>query len=167
MIGSVSALAPGLAGKTVGLVGMGDTARSLAVMLRMFGCRLLVHSPTSSKLNWTADDPKASSPSDIVKHERVGLEQLLRESDVVSLHCPLRPETHNLIGESELGMMKPSAILVNTARGGVVDERALERALKAGELSGAGIDVWETEPARGEHLGGLGKMMNVICLPHV
>jgi D-3-phosphoglycerate dehydrogenase len=165
---SIHSLAPGLTGKTVGIVGMGNTARHFALLLRPFRCRLLVYSPTSSSHRWTDSDPDLSKSGDApIAHERVDLERILREADVISLHCPLLPETKNLISEKELGMMKPNTVLINTARGGVVDERALERALQAGKLAGAGIDVWEIEPARGDNLGELGKMNNVICLPHL
>jgi lactate dehydrogenase-like 2-hydroxyacid dehydrogenase len=161
---SIHSLAPGLTGKTVGIVGMGNTARHFALLLRPFGCKLLVHSPTSSADRWTAEDRDTTNSGDApIEHERVDMGTILRDADVISLHCPLTPRTKNLIGEKELGMMKPTAVLINTARGGVVDERALEQALKAGKLAGAGIDVWEIEPARGENLGGLGKMSNVIC----
>lgn len=170
VISSVHALAPGLAGKTVGLIGMGNTARQLAYMLRPFGCRILVFSPTSSRSKWTVDDPITThgpGSGKAIEHERVELETILRQSDVISLHCPYTPETVDLIGEKELGMMKSSAILINTARGGIVDERALEKALGARKLAGAGLDVFEVEPARAENLGLLGGMNNVICLPHV
>ncbi len=92
------------------------------------------------------------------------VEDLLERSDVVSLHCPGGPETFHLIDAARLGRMRPSAILVNTARGPVVDEAALAAALKAGRLAGAGLDVYEAEPRVHPDLIGL---QNVVLLPHL
>ena len=94
----------------------------------------------------------------------VDLGELLTASDVVSLHCPLTPATHHLVGAAELRAMKPTAHLVNTARGPVVDEAALVAALEAGEIAGAGLDVFEDEPR--VHPGLLGRD-DVVLLPHV
>lgn len=94
----------------------------------------------------------------------VGLDELLQTSDYVSVHAPLSPDTRHLIGERALGLMKPTAYLVNTARGGLVDADALAKALRAGQIAGAAIDVLETEPiARGSQLLGL---ENCILTPH-
>ncbi|WWD21382.1 hypothetical protein CI109_105867 [Kwoniella shandongensis] len=162
---SIRALSPGLFGKTVALVGMGDTSYELAKLLLSFNCTILAYSPTSSKERWTSEDTKYPVT---IPHTRFdSLEEMLGKCDVLSLHCPLTSETRGLIGEKEIGWMKSDAILVNTARGGIVDERALEKKLKAGELGGAGLDVWDVEPPFGESLGELGKMLNVICLPHL
>jgi len=92
------------------------------------------------------------------------LERLLAEADVLSLHCPLTPETHHLIGAGELESMKPSAVLVNAARGPVVDERALAGALASGQVAAAGLDVYEHEP-RVEP--GLLELDNVVLAPHL
>jgi glyoxylate reductase len=92
------------------------------------------------------------------------LDDLLRESDFVTLHTPLTRETHHLIGERELGLMKPTAILINTSRGPVVDEKALVSALKKGKIAGAGLDVFEKEPRL---YPGLAKLENVVLLPHI
>jgi len=94
-----------------------------------------------------------------------GLEEVLAQADFVSLHCPLTPETHHLIGEAELRSMRPSAILVNTSRGPVVDEPALIRALQEGWIAAAGLDVFEQEPADPDN--PLFKMENVVVTPHV
>ena len=98
---------------------------------------------------------------------RVPFEQMLIESDVVTLHCPLTPETRNLIAEPELNMMKPTAILLNLARGGVVDEAALALALSAGRIAGAGVDALSNEPPRNGNplLDMVGH--NCIVTPHV
>ncbi|WVQ63791.1 uncharacterized protein L199_001945 [Kwoniella botswanensis] len=163
---SITALAPGLFGKTVGLVGMGDTSYELAKLLLAFNCPILVYSPSSPSSRWTnTNDPKYPTT---IPHERVdNLEELLKRSDVVSLHCPLNDSTRGLIGKNELGIMKDDAVIVNTARGGIIDERALEEALESGKLGGAGIDVWEIEPAHGETMGKLGKLRNTVVLPHL
>ena len=92
------------------------------------------------------------------------MEELLRAADFVSLHVPLSPETRHMIGERELKMMKPSAILVNTSRGPVVDEKALARALKEGTIRAAGLDVYEHEPEVEPELKGLD---NVALAPHL
>jgi glyoxylate reductase len=94
----------------------------------------------------------------------VELETLLRQSDIVSLHVPLTPETRHLIGRAELAMMKPGAVLVNTSRGAVVDEAALVDVLKSGRLFGAGLDVFEREP---EVHPDLPNLKNVVLLPHL
>ena len=92
------------------------------------------------------------------------LDELLAESDFVSLHCPLTPETHHLIGAAELSKMKPTAVLINTARGPVVDEQALLTALRNKQIFGAGLDVYEREPML---TPGLADLPNVILTPHI
>ena len=92
------------------------------------------------------------------------LGDLLRESDFVTLHCPLTEETHHIIGRAELDLMKPTAILINTSRGPVVDEEALVSALIKGKIAGAGLDVYEREPRLSQ---GLAKLENVVLVPHI
>ncbi|WVW79481.1 hypothetical protein I302_101450 [Kwoniella bestiolae CBS 10118] len=166
VVPSITALAPGLFGKTVGLVGMGDTSYELAKLLLAFNCPILVHSPTSPSDRWThTQDPKYPVA---IPHQRVNsLDELLQNSDVVSLHCPLNDTTRGLIGKRELEMMKDDGVIINTARGGIIDERALEVALENGKLGGAGIDVWEIEPAHGDTMGRLGRLRNTVVLPHL
>jgi len=92
------------------------------------------------------------------------LDELLKESDFVTLHSPLTKETHHLIGKRELDLMKPTAVLINTCRGPVVDEKALVLALKKGKIAGVGLDVYEKEPRLSP---GLAKLENVVLLPHI
>lgn len=136
-----------LHGATVGLVGYGAIGRAVARRLRGFGVELLVSDPALPA------GPGA-----------VALPELLRRSDVVSLHLPLTAATRGVIGEAELELMPSHAILVNTARGGLVDERALARRLAAGRLRAAALDVFADEPDVSPALAELG---NVVLSPHV
>lgn len=138
-------------GATLGLVGYGQIARAVARRAAGFGMSVQHYARTQ--------------PSDA--HSRaVGLEELLRTSDIVSLHVPLTPETTGLIGARELALMKPTATLVNTARGAVVDESALLAALRTGALHSAGLDVMNGEP-RCEPADPLFAEPNLVVLPHV
>jgi phosphoglycerate dehydrogenase-like enzyme len=137
-------------GRTVGLVGYGAVARLLAPMLVAMGARVICT---------TRSDPGAGAP------ERRSLPQLLRESDIVSLHVPLTPQTAGMINRDALASMKRGAVLVNTARGGLVNEGDLKEALESGHLRGAGLDVFAIEPTPADNpLLGLA---NVIVTPHV
>jgi D-3-phosphoglycerate dehydrogenase len=138
-----------LHGKTLGLVGLGRIGRITAGLARAFGMRVLAY------------DPFVSS-SDVA--QVVPLEEVLRESDFVSLHPVLTPETAHLMNAARLALMKPTAFLINTSRGGVIDESALIEALQQGRLAGAGLDVFETEPPRVDN--PLLQMDNVIGTPH-
>lgn len=164
-IPSIRALSPGLSGKTVGLVGMGNIAYLAARLFLAFGCRILVYSPSSPAERWTEQDPTFEP----IPFSRTStLDELLAQSDVVSLHCPLTPSTKNMIGAPQLARMKDGAVLINTSRGGMVDEDALANALEAeGGVWGAGLDVMATEPAYGENLGRLRNAPNVVILPHL
>lgn len=139
-----------LGGKTVGLVGYGAIPRMLAPVLDALGCRIV----------YTArrEVPDALG-------ERRELDALLAESDVVSLHIPLTPETDRIIDAAALARMKPGAILVNTARGGLVDQAALTQALRSGHLGAAGLDVFAAEPA--DPADALFRLQNVVVTPHV
>jgi lactate dehydrogenase-like 2-hydroxyacid dehydrogenase len=123
------------AGATLGIIGLGRIGRAVARRARAFDMRVLA-TPTRAELD---EDERASI-------EFVDLPALLRRSDVVSLHCPLTPETRHLIDREALRLMKPTALLVNTARGPVVDTDALVAALESGEIGGAALDVYEDEP---------------------
>jgi glyoxylate reductase len=147
-------LGSSLQGKRVGIVGLGGIGRRVAERARAFGMEIAYHQ-------------RRAAPAEVeaaLGAERMPLERLLAESDAVSLHCPLTPETHHLIGAAELEAMKPTAVLVNAARGPVVDERALAEALAARRIAGAGLDVYEREP-RVEP--GLLELENVVLAPHL
>lgn len=133
---------------TIGLIGFGRIGKRVSELLRVFGARLLV------------TDPQAN-PSDPVV--RVPLHQLLVEADVVSLHASGAPEKGCLLGKQEIASMKPGAMLVNTARGHLVDEPALIEALRQGHLSAAALDVFREEPCSGE----LMQLPSVLATPHV
>lgn len=143
-----------LRGKRLGIVGLGGIGRRVAERARAFGMEIAYHSRHRAPAEVEAE----------LGAERLPLEQLLASADVLSLHCPLTPETHHLIGAAELAAMKPSAVLVNAARGPVVDERALAQALAAGEIAAAGLDVYEHEP-RVEP--ALLELENVVLSPHL
>jgi D-3-phosphoglycerate dehydrogenase len=99
-----------------------------------------------------------------IRAEAVTMEDLLSRSDFVSVHVPLLPQTRNLIGRDQIGLMKKSAYLINAARGGIIDEMALRDALVKGELGGAALDVFSNEPPDDTSLTGLN---NIICMPHI
>lgn len=140
--------------RTLGILGMGRIGQALARRARGFSMRILYHNRTRLPLEIES----------ALEAEWVSKERLLRESDFVSIHLPLTAETRHSMGESELRMMKPDAVLVNTARGLVVDEEALVRALKEKWIAGAGLDVFEREP----HLHpGLLECPNAVLTPHV
>lgn len=138
-----------LGGRTVGMVGFGAVPELLAPMLQAMGARPV----------YTATAPKR------VPWEHLSLEALLAESDIVSLHVPLTPQTERLIDEDRIAMMKAGAILVNTARGGLVDEPALCAALACGRIAAAGLDVFASEPASADN--PLFALPNVSVAPHV
>jgi glycerate dehydrogenase len=140
-----------LAGKTLGIVGYGELGRAVAKIAECFDMRVRIARRSEA-------DTRAG---------RVPLHELLPQVDVLSLHCPLTPETHNLIGERELTLMKSSALLINTARGGVVNEQALLHALQNKMIAGAGIDVLSVEPPPADHVLLQYKQPNLIITPHV
>lgn len=139
-----------LAGKIMGIVGYGELGRSVARVAEAFGMTLRL-----------AARPGGGAPG------RVPLPELLREADVLSLHCPLTPQTRNLIGARELGLMKREAILINTARGGIVDEAALADALRRGRIAGAGIDVLSVEPPGYDSPLLAGDIPGLLVTPHI
>jgi phosphoglycerate dehydrogenase-like enzyme len=138
-----------LRGKTLGIVGLGAIGRRFAELGRAIGMRVVA---------WTIH------PNPAAGIELVEFEELLRSSDVVSVHLRLSPRTDRMIGSREFGLMKPTAILVNTARGAIVDETALTEALSQKRIAGAGVDVFTTEPLPAGH--ALARLSNVVLSPH-
>ncbi|MEQ1824458.1 MAG: 2-hydroxyacid dehydrogenase [Pirellula sp.] len=142
-----------LAGKTLGLVGYGRIGREVARRAIAFDAHVIAYDPFVS-----------SEGQEMVRRMRT-LDELLSESDVVSLHVPENSETHHLMNATNLARMREGAILINAARGGLVDEAALCEALRSGHLGGAGLDVFEVEPLRHDH--PLLSFQNVILTPHI
>ena len=140
--------------KTIGIIGMGKIGKAIARRANAFGMKVIHHN-------------RHQLPKDIEQEYNASyfpLQDLLSQSDIVNLSCPLSPETHHLIGAEEFEMMKPTAILINTSRGPVTDEKSLVRALKTKKIAGAGLDVFENEPKIHPDLL---KMDNVVVTPHI
>jgi len=142
-----------LEGKTVGVLGFGRIGKEVARILRAFNARVVAYSRTL-----TSDGARALGV------ESVSVEELLTESDIVTIHVPLNAHTRAMIGERELAMLRPGAFLVNTARGPIVSEAAMIKALEEGRLGGVGLDVFDSEPLPMEH--ALRKFDNAILLSH-
>ncbi len=140
-----------IAGKTIGLLGLGDIGTQVARIALAFGMRVVAHRKSD-----------APAGEDI---KLVGLDELFRESDVVSLHCPLTDETSEIIDAESLAKMKPSAYLINTGRGGLIQEHDLANALNAGKLAGTAVDVLSTEPPKADN--PLLTAKNCLITPHV
>ncbi len=137
-----------IAGSTIGIVGYGAIGRAIGQRAEALGMRVIAHDA-------------------VAQDGLVDFDTILRESDVITLHAPLTEETRNMIGAAELARMKPSAILINTARGGLVDEQALADALRAGKLGGAAFDVLTEEPPRQGNVLLDASIPNLIVTPHV
>jgi glycerate dehydrogenase len=144
-----------LHGLSLGIVGVGHIGRRVAAVGQALGMRVLAAEQASMH------DPKYGG----LDIEWLSVDELFARADVLSLHCPLRPETQQLVNARRLALMKPSALLINTGRGGLVDEAALGEALWAGRLAGAGLDVLSSEPPRPDHplLGA----PNCLVTPHI
>ena len=143
-----------LEGKTWGIIGMGTIGRRVAGLAQAFGCRVIFYS--------------ASGKSTCTDYERVEFDTLLQESDILSLHCPLSDRTRGLINQDALSKMKETAILVNVARGPVVDTQALYDALVTDQIAGAGLDVLEQEPmAKDNPLAQIKDSTKLIITPHM
>ena len=140
--------------KKVGIIGLGNIGRQVVALLRGFQCEISYY----DVFRLPAEQEEKLGV------RFAGLDALLRESDVVSLHAPLTDQTRHLMNEERLRTMKPTAILINTSRGSLVDEKALVRVLESGHLLGAGIDVYETEPIDQHH--PLAKIERVVLSPH-
>ena len=145
-----------VSGKTLGLLGFGAIARHVARRAAAFDMEIIAHDPFIP-----ADDPSWKQA------ERVSLNDLLQRSDVISVHTPLTEDTRHLIGSAALGLMKPTAVLINTSRGGVVDEMALASALRNGMIAGAALDVFSTEPLGPEPASRFEGLDNLVLTPHV
>ncbi len=144
------------AGKTLGLIGFGGIGQLTAKLARGLGMRVMAHDPLI---------PAGAAVWKVQETEPASLEELLAESDVVSLHVPLIDTTRNLLNASRLALMKSHAVLINTARGGIVDEVALSAALKAGKLGGAALDVFELEPLPAAN--AFADCPNLLLTPHI
>ena len=141
-----------LRGKRWGIIGMGNIGREVARLATAFGCEVCYYSTSSVERE--------------EEYKSVSLNDLLTQSDVVSIHCPLNERTRDLIGKEQLLAMKSSAILINVARGGIVDEGALAEALNEGRLRGAALDVFTSEPLRTSPLYSLSDPYRLLASPH-
>ncbi len=140
-----------LSGKTLGIVGYGSIGKAVKKIAEAFGMKILVHTRTK--------------PQDTLGIEVVSLEELLRRSDVVTFHCPLTPQTAELINAETLALMKPTALLINTSRGGVINEQDLANALNNGTIAAAGLDVLTAEPMQEDC--PLRNAKNCYITPHI
>ncbi|MBS1447417.1 MAG: dihydrofolate reductase [Odoribacter sp.] len=148
MWGVMKNLGYGLKGKTLGIIGMGHIGQNVACKAAAFGMNILYY----------------NRKTEVPGYKKTDLDSLLKESDFISIHTPLTEVTHHLIGERELGLMKKTAFLINTARGAVIDEEVLSRFLEKRQIAGAALDVFEREPHITELLYSLD---NVILVPHI
>ena len=145
-----------ITGKVLGLVGFGEIAQKTAALARSFNMEIMAFDPFLDK--------KSSAWNNV---KNVDLEKLLKGSDVISIHTPLSESTHHLINSTNLNFMKKTAVIINAARGGVIDDKALSEKLRKDEIKGAALDVFETEPMNvnsGSYFHGL---KNVILTPHI
>ena len=143
-----------LRGKTLGTVGLGQIGGKVAKIAKALGMKILI----------TKRTPPPPELLEELEAEFVPLQELLQRSDVVTLHVPLTPQTHHMIGAKEIQLMKNGAYLINTSRGAVVDRKALLEALQSGKLGGAALDVYEEEPPKDLSLV---RLPNVVCTPHI
>lgn len=148
MWGTMRNLGFGLEGKTLGIIGMGNIGKNVARKAEAFGMNIIYH----------------NQHSEVPGYRKTDLPSLLQQSDFITLHTPLTPETRHLIGKQELAQMKKTAILINTARGAVIDEAALTESLMKREIAGAALDVFEYEPRITEQLY---RLDNVVLTPHI
>ena len=146
-----------LRGKTLGLIGLGNIGKNVARIAKGFGMNILImkRTPPAMKLQKELESEYVS-PNNI--------STFLQKSDVITIHIPLTEQTHNMIGKKEIALMKEGAILINTSRGGIVDETALLEALQSKKLRGAALDVYEVEPPIDL---ALVRLNNVVCTPHI
>ena len=142
-----------LEGKTIGIIGFGKIGSAVAKLAEAYGMNILCYVP------------RAKPQPEIENFRFVSLDELLESSDIVSLHCPLTPETKGMVNEEFIGKMKKSAVLINTSRGAAIDEKALADALKSGRLYAAGVDVLSTEPPKADN--PLLSCENCFITPHI
>jgi phosphoglycerate dehydrogenase-like enzyme len=147
-------IGPGLSGATLGIVGLGRLGTPVATLAQAFGMEVIAWSPN---LTPARAEPRGVRAVD--KHD------LFATADVISIHMPLSPTSRGLIGAADLALMKPTAYLINTSRGPIVDESALVAALRAGRIAGAGLDVYDVEPLPVDH--PLRSLPNTLLLPHI
>lgn len=148
-------IGPGMNGKTIGLIGVGHIGSQVARALKKgFDARIVYYDVM----------PNAEIETECEAQRKDSVESVLREADIVSLHVPLLDSTHHLINSERLALMKPTALIVNTSRGPVIDEKALVDALRSGKIAGAGLDVFEFEPKLAR---GLAKLKNTVLTPHI
>jgi (S)-sulfolactate dehydrogenase len=145
-----------VSGKTLGLIGLGGIARETAVRARALGMSVIAYDPLL---------PVDHAAWQLAR--AVGFETLLAESDVISLHVPLTPATRNMIGTAQLALLRPGSVLINAARGGVIDEVALIEALRSGRLGGAALDVFEHEPLDATRGAVFANLPNLLLTPHI
>lgn len=143
-------------GQTIGLIGFGAIAQAVASRARGLEMTIIAHDPAVP-----GDDPRWRLAG------RVGLDEIIARADILSLHVPLSPDTRNMIGRKQIARMKPGAILINTARGGIVDEDAVVAALRSGHLSGAALDVFENEPLSADAAARFSGVANLVLTPHI
>ncbi|MCS7386417.1 MAG: D-2-hydroxyacid dehydrogenase [archaeon GB-1867-005] len=146
-----------LQGKTLGIIGLGRIGREVAARAKAFGMRVVYY------------DIRRAPPEveKALEAEFRSMDEVLTASDIITIHVPLTPGTYHLIGEKELSLLKPTAVIVNTSRGAVVDTKALLEALKSGKLLGACLDVFENEPPKEPWELELIKLPNVVATPHI
>jgi phosphoglycerate dehydrogenase-like enzyme len=147
-------IGPGLAGATLGVIGLGRLGVPVATLAQAFGMTVIAWSP-----NLTAERAEPHGVRAVSKDE------LFADSDVITIHMPLSDRSRGLVGAADLARMKPTAYLINTSRGPIVDEAALVDALRGGRIAGAGLDVYDTEPLPANH--PLGSLPNTLLLPHI
>ncbi|MCK5670193.1 hydroxyacid dehydrogenase [Candidatus Bathyarchaeota archaeon] len=144
-----------LRGKTMGIIGLGRIGELVAEKAKALGMKLLIYNRTRDRVR---------SMVEAMGAELVDIERVYKDSDIISIHLPATPETRHMIGSDQFEMMKPTAYIINAARGGLIDEAALKIALDEGKIAGAALDVYEEEPTRDMPLIG---RANVVCTPHI
>jgi len=148
-----------LRNKTLGIVGFGRIGREVAKRASSFEMRVLAFDTMPQSLT---DAKKLGVEA--VGTDRMAFEKLIRNSDFITIHVPSLPETHHMVGQKEFSLMKRGAVLINAARGGIIEESSLLNALKEGKIGGVGLDVFEEEPPKNIDLI---KLLNVVCTPHI